>query len=556
MEMTAKVRSLIISLIAISMVLVSCDNGITPGGKPVEITPELKVTPAEPDAISAAGGELTLSLMANMDWTVSGMPEWITVSPASGAASNYKQDVKVTAQKNASGAREAVLTFTIEGATADVKIKQLHAFDPSAPANALFYETLEKGIGSFTIQDVKVPEQLGFVWEYSSQYKCMKATAYENSTTNNYESESWLISPDIDLTTVSDAYLTFEHAGGYFGTASEEATVWISKAGGEWEPLVIEKNNYPTSWTFIEAGNWDLKAYVGNTVKLGFKYSSTAKKAGTWEVRNVMVLSGKHEDAVVPEIDPTKTQWMELPATDNDAYGYYSHSFSMKDKVYRNYSFAWSQDDLVSVWVAYPLNKTYTDKVVDRTDAWAYDPILGSDRSSAPFSYYAGDYARGHQLPSADRLCSREANEQTFYGTNIAPQLNEHNEGIWSKLEDKVRSVANASDTTYVVTGCTVADATEFSEDSDKKQITIPTAFFKAVLVYKKGADQEWTSAGFFTEHKKYSSNDLKPISMTIDELEEKTGLDFFVNLTDKIGADKAAEVEAQVPAESSVWGL
>ena len=539
-----------VAVAAVSMAF-SCDE---PAPEPVKKNPELKVTPAEPDAISAAGGELTLSLMANMDWTVNGMPEWLTVSPISGAASNYKQDVKVTAQKNASGAREATLTFTIDGAAADVKIKQLHAFDPSAPANALFYETLEKSIGSFTIQDVKVPEQIGFVWEYSSQYKCMKATAFANP--NNYESESWLISPDIDLTAVSDAYLTFEHAGGYFGTASEEATVWIAKAEGEWEPLVIEKNNYPTSWTFIEAGNWDLKAYVGNTVKLGFKYSSTAKKAGTWEVRNVMVLSGKHEDVVIPEIDPTKTQWMELPATDNDAYGYYSHSFSMKDKVYRNYSFAWSQDDLVSVWVAYPLNKTYTDKVVDRTDAFKYDPILGKDKSSNPGSGYAGDYARGHQLPSADRLCSREANEQTFYGTNIVPQLNEHNEKIWSNLENKVRIVANASDTTYVVTGCTVADATEFSTDTDGKKITIPTAFFKAVLVYKKGADQEWTSAGFFTEHKKYSSNDLKPISMTIDELEEKTGLDFFVNLTDKIGSDKAAEVEAQVPAESSVWGL
>ena len=539
-----------VAVAAVSMAF-SCDE---PAPEPVKKNPELKVTPAEPDAVSAAGGELTLSLMANMDWTVSGMPEWLTVSPTSGTASNYKQDVKVTAQKNPSGAREATLTFTIDGAAADVKIKQLHAFDPSAPANALFYETLEKGIGSFTIQDVKVPEQIGFVWEYTSQYKCMKATAFANP--NNYESESWLISPDIDLTAVSDAYLTFEHAGGYFGTASEEATVWISKAGGEWEPLVIEKNNYPTSWTFIEAGNWDLKDYVGNTVKLGFKYSSTAKKAGTWEVRNVMVLSGKHEDVVVPEIDPTKTQWMELPATDNDAYGYYSHSFSMKDKVYRNYSFAWSQDDLVSVWVAYPLNKTYTDKVVDRTDAFKYDPILGKDKSSNPGSGYAGDYARGHQLPSADRLCSREANEQTFYGTNIAPQLNEHNEGIWADLEDKVRSVANASDTTYVVTGCTVADATEFSTDTDGKKITIPTAFFKAVLVYKKGADQEWTSAGFFTEHKKYSSNDLKPISMTIDELEEKTGLDFFVNLAGKIGKEKADAVETQVPAESSVWGL
>lgn len=539
-----------VAVAAVSMA-VSCDE---PAPEPVKKNPELKVTPAEPDAVSAAGGELTLSLMANMDWTVSGMPEWLTVSPISGAASNYKQDVKVTAQKNASGAREATLTFTIDGAAADVKIKQLHAFDPSAPANALFYETLEKGIGSFTIQDVKVPEQIGFVWEYTSQYKCMKATAFANP--NNYESESWLISPDIDLSSVSDAYLTFEHAGGYFGTASEEATVWISKAGGEWEPLVIEKNNYPTSWTFIEAGNWDLKDYVGNTVKLGFKYSSTAKKAGTWEVRNVMVLSGKHEDVVVPEIDPTKTQWMELPATDNDAYGYYSHSFSMKDKVYRNYSFAWSQDDLVSVWVAYPLNKTYTDKVVDRTDAFKYDPILGKDKSSNPGSGYAGDYARGHQLPSADRLCSREANEQTFYGTNIVPQLNEHNEGIWSNLENKVRTVANASDTTYVVTGCMVADPIEFSTDTDGKKITIPTAFFKAVLVYKKGADQEWTAAGFFTEHKKYSSNDLKPISMTIDELEEKTGLDFFVNLAGKIGKDKADAVETQVPAESSVWGL
>ncbi len=544
------ITTVFVTVAVVSMAF-SCDE---PAPEPVKKNPELKVTPAEPDAVSAAGGELTLSLMANMDWTVSGMPEWLTVSPTSGTASNYKQDVKVTAQKNPSGAREATLTFTIDGAAADVKIKQLHAFDPSAPANALFYETLEKGIGSFTIQDVKVPEQIGFVWEYTSQYKCMKATAFANP--NNYESESWLISPDIDLTAVSDAYLTFEHAGGYFGTASEEATVWISKAGGEWEPLVIEKNNYPTSWTFIEAGNWDLKDYVGNTVKLGFKYSSTAKKAGTWEVRNVMVLSGKHEDVVVPEIDPTKTQWMELPATDNDAYGYYSHSFSMKDKVYRNYSFAWSQDDLVSVWVAYPLNKTYTDKVVDRTDAFKYDPILGKDKSSNPGSGYAGDYARGHQLPSADRLCSREANEQTFYGTNIAPQLNEHNEGIWADLEDKVRSVANASDTTYVVTGCTVADATEFSTDTDGKKITIPTAFFKAVLVYKKGADQEWTSAGFFTEHKKYSSNDLKPISMTIDELEEKTGLDFFVNLAGKIGKEKADAVETQVPAESSVWGL
>ncbi len=531
----------------------SCDE---PEPEPVKKDPELKVTPADPVSLPAAGGDAKLSLMSNVDWTVSGAPAWLTVSPASGTASNYKQEITLTAQQNAAGAREAVLTFNAQGVTQDVTVKQAHAFDSSAPSNALFYETLEKSAGSFTIKDVKVPEKLGFVWEHSEMYKCMKATAYENSTTNNYESESWLISPDIDLTSVSSAYLTFEHAGGYFGTAANEATVWISKADGDWEPLLIDKDDYPTSWTFIDAGNWDLKDYVGNVVKLGFKYSSTAKKAGTWEIRNVAVLSGSHEETTVPEIDPTKTQWMELPATDDDAYGYYSHSFTMKDKVYRNYSFAWSQKDLVSVWVAYPLSKDYLDKVVDRTDAWAYDPILGSELSSAPFSYYADDYARGHQLPSADRLCCRDANEQTFYGTNIAPQLNEHNEGIWTNIENKVRNVAKDSDTTYVVTGCVVADSQEFSTDSDGKQITVPTAFFKAVLRYKASDSAPWTAAGFFTEHKKYASNDLKPISMTIDELEEKTGLDFFVNLAGKIGKDEAAAVEAADPSESSVWGL
>ena len=228
----------------------------------------------------------------------------------------------------------------------------------------------------------------------------------------------------------------------------------------------------------------------------------------------------------------------------------------MNNKAYRNYSFAWSQKDLVSVWLAYPLCKTYTNKTLNRTDAWNYDPILGPELSSAPFSGYAGDYARGHQVPSADRLCCREANEQTFYGTNIAPQLNEHNEGIWSNLENRIRDIANASDTTYVVTGCVVKGSNELTTDSAGKTMTVPVAFYKAVLRYEKNASVNvWTAAGFYTEHKKYSNNDLKAVAMSIDQLEEMTGYDFFVNLAGKIGEAEAAAVEAQDPTMySSIW--
>lgn len=541
-------------LLAFMIASVSCGKDKGPDDNKPTKTPELKVTPAEPAAVSYDGGTISLTVFANMDWKVQDVPSWITVSPESGMGSNYKQPVTVTVEKNNGGMREATLVFAIDGATSSVKITQGHGFGSDAPSNALFFASFTTSMGNFTIKDVTVPEQLPCIWEFSSQYKCMKATAFINP--NNYASESWLISPDITLPAGSQSYLTFEHAGGYFGKASQEATVWVSKEGGDWQPLVIDPKAYPTSWTFVSAGNWDMTPYAGSTIKLAFKYSSTATKAGTWEVRNVAILSGAHEDVEIPTIDPKKTGWMELPAMDNDDYGYYSHSFIMKDKAYRNYSFAWSQKDLVSIWMAYPLCKTYTEKVVSRTDAWNYDPILGPELSCAPFSGYAGDYARGHQVPSADRLCCREANEQTFYGTNIIPQLNEHNEGIWQNLENRIREVANASDTTYVVTGCVVEGSNEITTDSDGKNITVPVAYYKAVLRYKKGDVDVWTGAAFYTEHKNYTSHDLKPVSMSIDELEKMTGHDFFVNLPGKVGDDAAAAVEAQKPTDYKVWNL
>lgn len=541
-------------LLAFMIASVSCGKDKGPDDNKPTKTPELKVTPAEPAAVSYDGGTVSLTVFANMDWKVQDVPSWITVSPESGMGSNYKQPVTVTVEKNNGGMREATLVFAIDGATSSVKITQGHGFGSDAPSNALFFASFTTNMGNFTIKDVTVPEQLPCIWEFSSQYKCMKATAFINP--NNYASESWLISPDITLPAGSKSYLTFEHAGGYFGKASEEATVWVSKEGGDWQPLVIDPKAYPTSWTFVSAGNWDMTPYAGSTIKLAFKYSSTATKAGTWEVRNVAILSGAQEDVEIPTIDPKKTGWMELPAMDNDDYGYYSHSFIMKDKAYRNYSFAWSQKDLVSIWMAYPLCKTYTEKVVSRTDAWNYDPILGPELSCAPFSGYAGDYARGHQVPSADRLCCREANEQTFYGTNIIPQLNEHNEGIWQNLENRIREVANASDTTYVVTGCVVEGSKEITTDSDGKNITVPVAYYKAVLRYKKDDADVWTGAAFYTEHKRYPNNDLKAVSMSIDELEEMTGHDFFVNLPGKVGDDAAAAVEAQKPTDYKVWNL
>ena len=248
------------------------------------------------------------------------------------------------------------------------------------------------------------------------------------------------------------------------------------------------------------------------------------------------------------------TGWLELPAMDDPNLGYYSHSFKMNGNKYRNYSFGWSQKDRVALWVAYPLCKLYTNGSAGRTEAWALDPLLGND-SAAPFGGYAGSYARGHQLPSADRQCCDEANAQTFYGTNMTPQLNEHNSGIWSDLEGKVRGYANTSDTTYVVTGVILSSTSKKEKDSYGNSVTIPDAYFKALLKYStKSTLGTWNAAAFYLEHRKYTGGISKEHSMSIDELEAMTGIDFFVNLSAVVGVEQAAKIEAADPANSSVW--
>lgn len=260
------------------------------------------------------------------------------------------------------------------------------------------------------------------------------------------------------------------------------------------------------------------------------------------------------DPAPVPDQDLTKTGWLELPAMDDPDLGYYSHSFALDGKTYRNYSFGWSQKDLVAVWVAYPLCRFYTNGSAGRTNAWAYDPLLGS-LSAAPFGGYAEELARGHQIPSADRQCCYDANAQTFYGTNMTPQINAHNEGIWSDLEGKVRGWANASDTLYVATGVVLEGSTRTTYDSDGKSITVPSAYFKAVLKYSRASTLgTWNAAAFYLEHRAYSESLGKAHSMSVDELEEITGIDFFVNLPAKVGETEAARLEAAVPASSSVW--
>lgn len=240
--------------------------------------------------------------------------------------------------------------------------------------------------------------------------------------------------------------------------------------------------------------------------------------------------------------------WLELPATKaGDGRYFFTHDMKVGKYSGRNYSFYLDAEARISVWVAYPLNKGLIG-TGSRTNEWGLDPKVPRDYQPVIFKGMSG-YERGHQLPSADRYA---ANVSTFYGTNITPQRGSLNEYAWATLEGYVRDWSYQFDTLYVVTGADINGKYSTARDNDGKKIAVPNGYFKALLGYRKsgtigitGKTGGYTGIGFYFEHRAYEDSEIMGQSMTIDELEEKTGFDFFVNLPSKTNQSLADKVES-----------
>ena len=162
----------------------------------------------------------------------------------------------------------------------------LRSTDDITDSQTAALEGLFDSQGDFVVEDKQLPEELNYIWTWSGSYG-MKASAYLNNT--NYASESWLISPVIDLSQLTSATLTFQQAGNFFSDMQADCSVLVSTDRQDWTPLTVEGWPEGNSWTFYDS-TADLSAYAGQSqVYIAFRYTSSDMKAGTWEVRNVVV---------------------------------------------------------------------------------------------------------------------------------------------------------------------------------------------------------------------------------------------------------------------------
>ncbi|MCR4823815.1 MAG: DNA/RNA non-specific endonuclease [Bacteroidales bacterium] len=437
-------------------------------------------------SVGYSGGSEDVSFLTNQSWSVSGSESWLTVSPSSGGASDTYQKVTITVAENAEEAER----------TAQLTLK--------AGELTKLISVTQEGQPRFTIRD-------------------FRAKAADKTTWYRLTGEIASIS--------NDSY-------GNFYIVDETGYVYVYG--------LCETQQSTNDQSFSKLG---LK--VGDTVTmmtLRSEHNGTIEAGGQTPAYFVSKTAGEYK--LGKKVSATKADWKELPATSSsDGQDLLIHYFPDGKRSYAAY---YDYNNLVSSWVAYPLFSGNIGTNTGRTDSFSLDPLLPREKQQYnPSTYKAGNitgsFDRGHQIASADRNDIR-VNIETFFGTNMTPQNHDLNGGLWGNLENKVRDWAKKSDTLYVVTGCTVAGSTGYVLDSEGKHITVPTGYYKALL---RLADGAYTAAGFYFANEKPASNSLqKSMAISVDELEKKVGVDFFVNLPEAT----QSSVEAQNPAEVAWW--
>jgi len=280
-------------------------------------------------------------------------------------------------------------------------------------------------------------------------------------------------------------------------------------------------------------------------------------KANTGAERSVIITitAGKEEAKFTlkqlagngsnPVPDPEKpsgyASMLEIPALKGGSMNQFiTHTTKRNGKDYPTYSLEYSYKYKHSYWIAYRFDNT-TGGNVGRNEAYKPVPELPSQYAAKHNDYTNSGYTRGHLCASSDRQYSKEANQQTFYMSNISPQSgNGFNQSgsAWNTGEDKVQAwgynISRSTDTLYVVKGGTIGEG--MIKGYIKNEIAIPKYFFMAVL-FRSG--DNYKAIGFYMPHENLKDDpdkkDPKKYLMSIDALEQETGIDFFHNLPDNI---------------------
>ena len=255
----------------------------------------------------------------------------------------------------------------------------------------------------------------------------------------------------------------------------------------------------------------------------------------------------------VPAIDLVNTtaysgRGEETNALEESAYWYnyfttsskqraVTHSYVYEGKTYRNYTVLYDGNRHCPLWVAQVMHAgAYPNNKVGRNESWVYDPgIPDSWQQKGLQNASAVGFSRGHFCASSDRQTCVDANRETFYYSNQAPQWQEKfngSGGAWYNLEQDIPE-PTGRDTLYVVQGVLFEGTIQTLPSTDNKDVSIPSHFYKLLMKCSFNTSGAMTAANgvayLFTNEE--HAGGYSSFATTIREIEDRTGIDFFTNI-------------------------
>jgi len=201
-----------------------------------------------------------------------------------------------------------------------------------------------------------------------------------------------------------------------------------------------------------------------------------------------------------------------------------------------NYTLSYSEEHEQAEWVTYKLTKRSIQKPnVKRTGDFRPDPKVRKG-SASPRDYYGTGYDRGHMVPAGDMNWDKKAMSETFYMSNMSPQIRNFNGGVWRELEENVRDWAYDFKEIIVVTGPVLTKG--IRERIGGNKVSVPDLYYKVLL----DVTEPEKKAIAFLMPNEVSYKPLSAYAVSIDEVEALTGIDFFHQFLDD---DFEAELEA-----------
>lgn len=206
------------------------------------------------------------------------------------------------------------------------------------------------------------------------------------------------------------------------------------------------------------------------------------------------------------------------------------------------YTVSYNQTWRLPNWVAYELTREETKGAAGRTNKFIADPSV-KGVSATNKDYSRSGFDRGHMAPAGDMKWNSTAMKESFYFSNMCPQVPGLNRGRWKELEEQIRNWA-AEDSALVIVCGPLVDKKHST--IGQNHIAVPRAFFKVILAPYVSSPR---AIGFIFRNEK-ETFPLHNYVVTVDSVEFVTGINFFPSLPDEI----ENRVEAQcIPSD---WGI